>query len=62
MNLGLRGSKLDDLALAIASLVLGTARGMIAAGTETGSAADLQRTCLAALRLLLRAFSPPVHH
>lgn len=54
---GLRGGKLEDLALAVTALVLGTARGMIATGMDTHAAADLRRSCLAALRLLLGAFS-----
>lgn len=56
-ELGIFGAKRDQLAMAIASLVLGTTRGMIAAGSSTPAAKDLSRTCLAALQLLLKAFS-----
>jgi len=56
-EIGVTGRKCDDLALAIASLFAGTARGMVAAGTDTHHAKELRRTALSALRLLLKAFS-----
>jgi len=56
-EIGVTGRRCEDLALAIASLFVGTARGMVAAGTNTRHARDLQRTSLGALRLLLGAFS-----
>jgi len=54
---GVTGNKCEDLALAIASLFIGTARGMVAVGCETRHARELRRAALSALRLLLRAFS-----
>ena len=54
---GVQGTKREQLAMAIASLALGTTRGMIAVGNDTPAAKDLRRTCLAALQLLLKAFS-----
>jgi AcrR family transcriptional regulator len=55
-QIGIRGRSREDLALAIASLAFGTAQGMIAAGVETRQAAELQRSSLQALRMLLGAF------
>jgi len=54
---GVQGTKREQLAMAVASLALGTTRGMIAAGNDTPMAKDLYRTCLGALQLLLKAFS-----
>jgi len=54
---GIKGRECEDLALAIASLGFGTAQGMIAAGSDSGHGAQLQRTSLRALRMLLAAFS-----
>ncbi len=56
-QVGVTGRKREDLALAVASLAIGTSRAMIAAGCDTHHGKELQRTCLAALRLLLAAFS-----
>lgn len=56
-QLGISGRKSEDLGLAVASLALGTVRGMIATGYDTKRAADLQKASLGALRLLLSAFS-----
>jgi AcrR family transcriptional regulator len=56
-EVGVTGSKCEDLALAIASLFFGTARGMIAAGADTRHANELRRSSLSALRLLMNAFS-----
>jgi AcrR family transcriptional regulator len=56
-ELGVTGKKCEDLALAIASLMFGTVRGMIAAGKDTHHASELRRASLSALRLLLSAFS-----
>jgi AcrR family transcriptional regulator len=56
-ELRLDGAKREELAMAIASLVLGTARGMIAAGARTPAAQKLHRTCLAAVQVLVKAFS-----
>jgi AcrR family transcriptional regulator len=56
-EIGVNGSKCEDLALAIASLFIGTARGMVAAGSDTHHARELRRASLSALRMLLRAFS-----
>jgi AcrR family transcriptional regulator len=58
-ELGVNGIKRGQLALGILSLILGTARGMIAAGSTTGEAKDLYRTFLGAARMLLAAFSKP---
>lgn len=55
-QLALRGTDRDDLALAIASLAFGTARGMIAAGTNARQAAQFQHSAVRALRMLLKAF------
>jgi AcrR family transcriptional regulator len=54
---GLRGRQHEDAALAIAALVIGTARGMIAAGPGTNRAKELKRASASALKLLLSAFS-----
>jgi AcrR family transcriptional regulator len=56
-KIGVTGSKCEDLALAIASLFFGTARGMSAAAADSHYADELRRSSLAALRLLLEAFS-----
>ena len=56
-QVGIHGTKREQLAMAIASLALGTTRGIIAAGSGTSAAKDLYRTCLAALQLLLKSFS-----
>lgn len=56
-EVGVTGSKCEDLALAIASLFIGTARGMIAVGCETRHASELRRAALSALRLLMQSFS-----
>lgn len=56
---GIRGRKCEELSLAVASLAFGTVRGMIAAGSDTKHAEDLQKASLGALRLLLAAFSEP---
>lgn len=56
-EIGIKGRKCEDLALAIASLGFGTAQGMIAAGSNTQHAAQFQRSALEALRMLLAAFS-----
>jgi AcrR family transcriptional regulator len=58
-EIGVTGRKCEDLALAIAFLFAGTARGMVAAGGDTHHADELRRASLAALRLLLKAFSGP---
>jgi AcrR family transcriptional regulator len=60
-ELGVKGSTLEDLALAIASLAFGTAQGMIAAGSDTKHAMQFQRSALRALKMLLKAFGehPP---
>ena len=55
-EMGIRGRAKEDLALAIASLGLGTAQGMIATGGKTRHAAQMQRTSVRALRMLLLAF------
>ena len=55
-QIGVRGRAREDLALAIATLAFGTAQGMIAAGVETRQAAELRRSSLHALRMLLGAF------
>jgi len=47
----------EDVALAIASLLFGTVRGMIAAGSDSRHARELRRASLSALRKLLVAFS-----
>ena len=56
-EVGVTGSKCEDLALAIASLFFGTARGMVATGADTHHAEELRRASLSALRLLMSAFS-----
>lgn len=58
-QLGISGRRCEDLALAVTSLAFGTARGMIAAGSDTKHAEDLRKASLGALRLLLAAFSEP---
>jgi AcrR family transcriptional regulator len=50
------GRALEDLALAVAALIFGTAQGMIAAGADHRRAMGLQRACLSALKLLLAVF------
>jgi hypothetical protein len=56
-EVGVTGSKCEDLALAIASLFFGTARGMSAASADSRHADELRRASLSALHLLLDAFS-----
>jgi AcrR family transcriptional regulator len=56
-QIGIRERECEDLALAIASLAFGTAQGVIAAGRRTQHAAEFQRASVAALRMLLGAFS-----
>lgn len=51
-----RGAEREGLALAIASLVFGATRGMIAAGPNHRRASDLKKACFSALRLLLAAY------
>ena len=52
----MHGRSLEDMALAIISLLIGTTRGMIAARLDHRRAGDLRRACLSALRLLLNEF------
>lgn len=56
-ELGVKGSRREDLAMAIASLAIGTARASIAMGKASASAGEFRRCCLAALRRLLEAFA-----
>jgi AcrR family transcriptional regulator len=49
------GRAVEDLALAVAALTFGTVQSMIAAGPDPRRAMDLQRACLAALKLLVAA-------
>jgi AcrR family transcriptional regulator len=56
-QLGVRRTDREDLALAIASLAFGTARGIIAAGTNARQAAQFQRSAVRALKMLMRAFA-----
>ena len=56
-EVGVTAARREDLALAIVSLFIGTARGMVAVGCESRHAGELRRAALSALRLLLRAFS-----
>jgi AcrR family transcriptional regulator len=56
-EVGVSGSRCESLALAIAALFFGTARGMVAAGTKTHHADELSRGSLSALRLLMKAFA-----
>ena len=56
-EVGVTGSKCEDLALAIASLFFGTARGMSAAAADSHYADELRRSSLSALHFLLDAFS-----
>lgn len=56
-EIGVQGRRREDLAMAIVSLSIGTTRAAIAAGRTTPASQDLYRTGLAALRLLLKAFS-----
>jgi AcrR family transcriptional regulator len=58
-EIGVTGRKCKDLAFAVASLFIGTATAMIAVGCETRQASELRRVSLAALQLLLDAFSGP---
>jgi AcrR family transcriptional regulator len=51
-----RGAVLDSLALAIASLVIGTTRAMIAAGPKRPRTRDLKNACFSALKLLLASY------
>jgi AcrR family transcriptional regulator len=55
-EIGIRGREREDLALAIASLAIGTVRGMTAAGSNPRRGTDLRRVALSALRMLLTAF------
>jgi AcrR family transcriptional regulator len=55
-EIGVKGSAVEGLALAIASLAFGTAQGMIASGSDTKHAMQFQRSAVRALRLLLEAF------
>ena len=55
-EIGIRGRQREDLALAIASLAIGTVRGMTAVGSDTRRGEDLRRVALSALRMLLTAF------
>jgi AcrR family transcriptional regulator len=55
-ELAIAGRKREDLALAVVSLALGTARAMIAAGITTRHAKEFHRAGLSALRMLLDAF------
>ena len=59
-EVGVTGSRCEGLALAIASLFFGTARGMVAAGADSHHADELRRAALSALRFLMSAFSGPV--
>jgi len=56
-QLGSSARESEDASLAIASLLFGTVRGMIAAGPDTHHARELKRASLSALRKLLAAFS-----
>jgi AcrR family transcriptional regulator len=56
-EVGVTGNRCEDLALAIASLFFGTARGMSAAAADSRYADELRRSSLAALRSLLDAFA-----
>jgi AcrR family transcriptional regulator len=56
-EIGVYGARREELAMALASLTFGTARTMIAAGIGTPAAKELLRTCLAAVEVLLKAFS-----
>jgi AcrR family transcriptional regulator len=56
-EIGVKGSRREDLAMAIASLAIGTARATIAIGEGSPSAGEFRRCCLAALRHLLRSFT-----
>ena len=51
-----RGAEREGLALAIASLVFGATRGMIAAGPNHHRARDLKKACFSALKLLLASY------
>ncbi len=57
---GVTGSKCEDLALAVAALFLGTARGMVAVGSDTRHGNELRRAAMSALQLLMKAFSQDV--
>jgi AcrR family transcriptional regulator len=57
VEVGVYGAKREELAMAIVSLTVGTARNAIAAGVNTPAAKELLRTCLAAVQAMLRAFS-----
>jgi AcrR family transcriptional regulator len=56
-DVGVRGNKREQLGMAIASLVMGTARMIVSSGIGTPAAKDFYRTCQSALQLLLKAFS-----
>lgn len=51
-----RGAERESLALAIASLVFGATRGMIAAGPNHRRAGDMKKACFSALKLLLASY------
>jgi AcrR family transcriptional regulator len=53
---GARLAQCEDLALATASLAMGTAQGMRAAGFKSKHAGEFRRVALDALRLMLSAF------
>ena len=55
---GLKGSTLDDRALAIASLTFGTLRSMINVGLDRRRASELRRACLSAIRQLTTPAKP----
>ena len=56
-KLGISAQESEDISLAVASLLFGTVRGMIAAGADSHHARELKRTSLSALQKLLAAFS-----
>jgi len=60
-EIGIKGSAVEDLALAIASLAFGTAQGMIAAGSDTRQALQFQRSAVRALQILLEVFEGSQH-
>jgi AcrR family transcriptional regulator len=55
-EVGASGEDLEELALAVVSLLFGTITGMIAVGSQTSHARDLRRASLAALERLVAAF------
>ena len=50
------GAERESLALAIAALVFGATRGMIAAGPNHRRAGDLKKACFSAIKLLLASY------